>query len=225
MKPGLPILLSANAGFVDAAGFLALHGLFTTHVTGNFVTLGATLVLGTSGAVSKLLAFPMFCIGVISAGLIGHALRRRGRPALPILLASQTALLAIAAALAISLGPFANGDGWSALLTGMTLVSAMAIQNAVHRVHLPNLPPSTVMTGTSTQIMLDLADLVWGLPEASASRPRLRRMLTHVAAFAFGCAAAALLYATLGVWCFAVPPLLALAAILSRVPESETAAK
>ena len=43
----LPLLLSLNAGFVDTAGFLALQGLFTAHVTGNFVTLGASLVLGT----------------------------------------------------------------------------------------------------------------------------------------------------------------------------------
>jgi len=58
----LPLLLSLNAGFVDTAGFLALQGLFTAHVTGNFVTLGAALVLGTSGAVAKLLALPVFCM-------------------------------------------------------------------------------------------------------------------------------------------------------------------
>ena len=51
----LPLVLSLNAGFVDTAGFLALQGLFTAHVTGNFVTLGASLVLGTSGALAKLL--------------------------------------------------------------------------------------------------------------------------------------------------------------------------
>jgi uncharacterized membrane protein YoaK (UPF0700 family) len=42
-------LLGFVAGFVDTAGFLGLQGLFTAHVTGNFVTLGATLVLGTHG--------------------------------------------------------------------------------------------------------------------------------------------------------------------------------
>ena len=52
MKPSLSWVLSANGGYVDAAGFLALHGLFTTHVTGNFVTLGASLVSGSSGALA-----------------------------------------------------------------------------------------------------------------------------------------------------------------------------
>ena len=66
MKPILPTLLSLNAGYVDTAGFPALQGLFTAHVTGNFVTLGASLALGTSGAVAKVLALPVFCVVVIA---------------------------------------------------------------------------------------------------------------------------------------------------------------
>ena len=58
MKLSLPVLLSVNGGYVDSAGFLALQGLFSAHVTGNFVTLGAALVLGTSGVVAKLIALP-----------------------------------------------------------------------------------------------------------------------------------------------------------------------
>ena len=44
MQFRLSKLLSFNAGYVDTASFLALHGLFSAHVTGNFVTLGAALV-------------------------------------------------------------------------------------------------------------------------------------------------------------------------------------
>ncbi len=208
--PALPVLLSATAGYVDTAGFLALQGLFTAHVTGNFVTLGASLVLGTSGAVAKLIALPVFCVVVVASRLAGSALRTRGRAALPVLLVAKLALLVLACILAVTLGPFPNGDHWRAIVTGMTLVSAMAIQNAAHRVHLAAAPPTTLMTGTTTQIMIDLADLLRGETEGrDQTVARLRRMAANVGAFAVGCAAAALLFSQVSVWCFVVPPLLA----------------
>jgi Protein of unknown function (DUF1275) len=43
-KPTLPTLLSFNAGYVDAAAFLALRRLSTAHMTSNSVTRGASLV-------------------------------------------------------------------------------------------------------------------------------------------------------------------------------------
>jgi hypothetical protein len=49
----VPALLSLNGGFVDTVGFLGLQGLFTAHVTGNFVTLAATSVSGTHGVIAK----------------------------------------------------------------------------------------------------------------------------------------------------------------------------
>jgi uncharacterized membrane protein YoaK (UPF0700 family) len=207
-------MLSVNGGYVDTAGFLALHGLFTTHVTGNFVTLGAALVLGTSGAVAKLLALPMFWIVVIATRLLSGALAARnygmGVPVLRALVGLKVALLILGAALAIGLGPFASGDGWAALLTGMTLVAAMAIQNAIHRIHMSAAPPTTIMTGNTTQIMIDLADLMRGVPAdaRNAIRSRLSRMSGSVAAFAAGCAAAALIYAKQDVWCFLLPPII-----------------
>ena len=211
MKPGLPILLSVNGGYVDAAGYLALHGLFSTHVTGNFVTLGASLVLGTSGALAKLLALPMFCIVVMGVRLLSVALVAKRLPALRTILGIKVALLTTAAALAIVFGPFDSGDGWAALLTGMALVAAMAIQNAIHRIHMGALPPTTIMTGNTIQIMIDLADLVRGVPADAREviHSRLSRMSAGVTAFAAGCAAAALIFAKQGIWCFAIPPLVA----------------
>jgi uncharacterized membrane protein YoaK (UPF0700 family) len=215
-KPLLPTILSLNAGYVDTAGFLALHGLFTAHVTGNFVTIGASLVTGASGIVAKLLALPVFCVVIVLARLLRYRLMRGGHPVVPTLLMLKLLLLVVASVLALYYGPFGVGDSWSGTMTGMTLVSAMALQNAVHRVHLGSAPPSTLMTGTTTQIMLDIADLIHGVPDEqkSAIHGRLSRMSLAVLAFAVGCAAAALLYAFTSMWCFVVPPLLAFMAYL-----------
>ncbi len=214
----LPLLLGFNGGYVDTMGFLALQGLFTAHVTGNFVTLGASLALGTSGALSKLLALPVFCVMVVLSRLLSNMLRQRTAPVFRYLLTIKLILLIAAAVLAVRLGPFPDGDHWAAIMTGMILVSAMAVQNAAHRVHLASLPPSTLMTGTTTQIMLDLADLMHGssAENASASRSRLARMSMMVAVFALGCGAAALLHVQIGVWSFTVPPVVALLLLIAR---------
>jgi uncharacterized membrane protein YoaK (UPF0700 family) len=224
-RPTLPLVLSLNAGYVDTAGFLALHGLFTAHVTGNFVTLGASLALGTSGGIAKLLALPMFCAVVIATRLLGTALAKRSTRVFELLIALKVVLLAAGAALALRFGPFDDGDSWQAVLTGMVLVAAMAVQNAVHRIHLSAAPPSTIMTGTTTQIMLDLADRIYP-PNAAATEPnsRLVQMSTNIFVFALGCGAAALLYSRFGIGCFALPPVvgvLALVLATRRVRQSQ----
>jgi len=218
MQLGLPRILSVNAGFMDTAAFLALKGLFTAHVTGNFVTLGAALVLGTSGALAKVLALPVFCIVVLLARFFSHGLRARSRPVLSTLLAVQLALSILGAGLATSFGPFENADGYVAVLTGMILVATMAIQNTAHRAPLASSPPSTIMTGTTTQIMMDLGDLMQGLEsdKAKATRARLTQMTVSVLAFAVGCTLGALLYAWLSVLCLWVPPALVMGALLMR---------
>jgi len=204
----IPTLLSLNAGYVDTIGFLALQGLFTAHVTGNFVTLGASFVLGTSGALAKLLALPTFCVAVVLVRLFSLSLPKRNWPVLRTVLTLKVLLLIAGAVLAIRFGPFDNGDAAFAILTGLTLVAAMAIQNAAHRIHMASYPPTNLMTGTTTQIMVDIADLMHG-PKAEARAAlisRLTRMSRAVAAFALGCGAAALFYAEINVWAFALPP-------------------
>ncbi|AIF48092.1 YoaK family protein [Dyella japonica] len=215
-KPWLPTILSVMAGYVDTAGFLALHGLFTAHVTGNFVTIGAALVSGTSGVIAKLLALPVFCLFVIGSRLLRYRLMDRGLSVVRSLLAIKLALLVAAMILALRYGPFPHVDSWSSTLTGMILVGAMAIQNALHRVHLGSSPPSTLMTGTTTQMMLDIGDRLCGAPsdQREVINSRLKKMGVAVLAFAVGCAGGALCYAFGGMWCFVVPPVLATAALL-----------
>jgi uncharacterized membrane protein YoaK (UPF0700 family) len=218
----LPALLSFNGGFVDTAGFLGLQGLFTAHVTGNFVTLAATLVLGTHGAIAKLLALPEFVLVVALARIGGTALRAAGLPALPVLLAVKVCFLLAFFILAIALGPFPDSDAPPALFTGFAGVAGMAIQNAVQRVHFASIPPTTLMTGNTTQAVLDAVDLIRGVEpdNAPAVRARFPRTLRGIIWFAGGCAVAALLYYWIGFWCLALPVAVgagtASAAILQR---------
>ena len=205
-------ILGFNAGYVDTAGFLALGGLFTAHVTGNFVTLGAALIQGNSGAVSKLLALPVFCLAVVLARLGSNALVARQKPPMRSLVAVKVLLLVVAAVLMIVYGPFKDGDQPPAFAAGMLMICAMAVQNAMQRMHLPQLPPSTLMTGNTTQVMIDLADLFKGVQgdERRSVIARLQKMLPAIGTFALGCALGALGYVWLGMWSFALPPMLAL---------------
>jgi uncharacterized membrane protein YoaK (UPF0700 family) len=131
-------------------------------------------------------------------------------------LSFEVLLMALCAGVAAWRGPFDDPDSAPALVVGMTLVAALAVQNAAHRVHLSSAPPSTVMTLTTTQIMLDLADVVNGLKpdQRLVTYPRLMRMVTSVLLFATGCGLSALAYAYIDVWSFCVLVVLVSATLL-----------
>jgi 1,4-dihydroxy-2-naphthoate octaprenyltransferase len=66
--------------------------------------------------------------------------------------------------------------------------------------------------------MLDLGDMLHGLPpeKAAAVRTRLKAMTASVVLFAAGCGVAALLFAEFNKWCFCVLPLLVVCALMMR---------
>jgi uncharacterized membrane protein YoaK (UPF0700 family) len=74
------LLLSATAGSTDAIGFLALHGLFTAHFTGNIVILASHVVARGTAGVGQLISVPVFMIVLALARLLGfpRAPHRRG---------------------------------------------------------------------------------------------------------------------------------------------------
>ncbi|MEZ5934048.1 MAG: DUF1275 family protein [Alphaproteobacteria bacterium] len=224
MKPNLPIILSFNGGYVDTAGFLMLEGLFTAHVTGNFVMIGDALAHGASGVVAKLLALPVFCLTILILQSIALRVGATSARAVRAMLIAKFLLLTAAAIAAIGFGDFSNPDGFPLISTGMLLVAGMAIQNAAHRLHLSSTPPTTLMTGTTTQVMLDLASLLYDRsPERPESvKPRLVRLIVTVTAFALGCALAALATIQIGMWAFVLPPILALIGMAVHEPDQKS---
>lgn len=208
--------LAFVAGFVDAAAFVALTGLFTAHVTGNFVLIGAELVSTSSGVVAKLVALPAFVLAVAATRLIALALERHGIAPLRPLFGLEAGVLAAFGAAGLALAPFASPDSAPAVLVGMLGVTAMGIQNAIGRLALGHLAATTVMTVNVTQTVLDATDLLRGAGAGTgadaAARQRLRRMLPAVLAFAVGALAGAFGVAAWSFWCLAIP-VLALAAL------------
>ena len=211
-------LLSFNGGFVDTAGFLGLQGLFVAHVTGNFVTLGAALVLGSHGIIGKILALPEFILVIAVARLVSAGLRQRGVPVLRILLATEALMLLAFFALAVAYGPFPDPDSPAALLTGFAGIAAMALQNGLQRVHFASLPPTTLMTGNTTQATIDAVDLLIAPEPAKAGETRARflRVALSIVYFAAGCAASATLYWLVGFWCLSVAVAAGAAAAIMR---------
>jgi uncharacterized membrane protein YoaK (UPF0700 family) len=171
--------------------------------------------------IAKLLALPEFILVIALARMAGAALRARQLPSLRILLGAKAALLFAFFVLAVTLGPFPNSDAPPALLTGFAGIAAMAIQNATQRVHFAIIPPTTLMTGNTTQAVIDGIDLLQGVaPEhAGAVQARFYRMLRGILSFAAGCAAAAGLYAVIGFYGLAVPVAVGAASAFMRVED------
>lgn len=111
-------------GFVDAAGFMALAGLFTSHVTGNFVLIGDQLAAGTGGVVAKLAALPIFVLAVGGARLVALATERRKIATMRPLLLLEASLLSAFLLAGMVLSPLRFPDSIEAIFVGMLAVAA-----------------------------------------------------------------------------------------------------
>ena len=198
-------LRAFTAGFVDTTGFIALFGLFTAHVTGNLVLIGASIAEFHDGIIAKLLALPMFIIAVAAAHLYVIRQQRRERDAAPILMLAEIVFLSAFMAAGIAGTPFLDADAPATIVTGMLAVTAMAIQNAGARSVFATLSPTTVMTGNVTQIVIDLVDLALSPGKAVDVKPRLKKMVPAVLTFTLGALGAALAYLAIGFWCLLIP--------------------
>jgi uncharacterized membrane protein YoaK (UPF0700 family) len=204
----LPPVLSFVAGYVDTTSFVALFGLFTAHITGNFVVIGAALVHSGSGIIAKLLVLSVFVLTVAAVRLLTIGLRARKREVVRTLLSLEAAFLLSFMLAGVALGPFSDADAPIAVLTGTAATVAMALQNAAMRDSLGHVHPTTMMTGNITQAVFDLIDLGCGIGDPHAReimRLRTRRLLLSLAAFTLGCLLAATGVVLVGFWCLALP--------------------
>lgn len=210
-KPtNIGMTLAFVAGYIDVVGFIALFGLFTAHVTGNFVMIGVQLVASTHvGVLAKLLALPVFVAVVAMVKLAVQGFSRAGRRPLRLLMCVQTLLLLGFMIVGLVAQPILSADAPLAILSGMFGVAALAIQNAVGRLVLADLAPTTIMTGNTTQIVIDMVELASGNSgDDKAARTRLKKMIPALAAFAVGAVFGGFAYHWGGFWCVLLPVVL-----------------
>ncbi|NJL47167.1 MAG: DUF1275 domain-containing protein [Leptolyngbyaceae cyanobacterium SM2_5_2] len=195
-------MLSWVAGFVDTSAFIILFGIFTAHVTGNIALAGYEFVQDDEEAtITHLLMFPAFMLAVAGTSLLARYARRRQWPVFAVLLTAEAIALLAFMIIGVSLSPYLilNVQEEYILPIGMAGVVAMAIQNALMKEAkgvFKGYIPTTVMTGNTTQLTIDLVQVVLSkfAPEADEkaalaaeeSVERMGRILPIMVGFALG---------------------------------------
>ena len=200
-------LLALVAGFCDTATFIHMGGVFSAHVTGNFVLFAAALAQGVQGDdYLKIMTFPVFICGVAIAMLIAGRKTSPQRKVKRILL-MMTLLLLVAATFALTGNRESPGVqlGSDDVLITMLVVTAMAMQNSIHR--FIKGPMTTVMTGTvmnTTARFFGRHVLHIEADPQQAPAPQ-GKPLMMIATFALGCVIAGFLTVKFGLASIIVP--------------------
>ena len=210
----IPTLLSVIAGMVDMTGFLTLGNLFTAHMTGNLVVIGALVARGGRINPAQILAVPAFMIAVAATWLIAKASGRRGPSLMRLLLLIQFLLITCVLIFSGITKPSVDPHGLMATIAAMIAVSAMACQFALLRLTLPVAPSTAAMTGNLTNASLALVDA------SSRTQPlmvrdteRLRDSLHLLIGFFAGCVVGAAAVTYLADWAWSFPTVLAAVAV------------
>lgn len=212
------------AGYVDTLGFLALFGLFTAHVTGNFILIGAALAdPSRSSILLKFLAFPAFIAGVAAARILVVLVERRQALALRPALLLELALLLGFMFFGIAATPVGTEAGPLAMTSGLLGAAAMGAHSAISRLLLGHLAPTSMMTGNVTQIVIDAVDLLRGADDPGL-KTRFAKFLWPLLSFAIGCIAAAFGYLWFGFAALALPVLILVGLLVAERPQAASPA-
>ncbi|GAB4242735.1 MAG: YoaK family protein [Elainellaceae cyanobacterium] len=235
-------LLSWVAGFVDTSAFIILFGIFTAHVTGNIALAGSSFVSSDEETtITRLLMLPTFMVAVALSSLLARYARHKQWSVFAVLLTVEAIALVVFMLVGISLSPslFLDVQEEYILPIGMAGVIAMAIQNALMKEAkgvFKSYIPTTVMTGNTTQLTIDLvqflsaklspsADATSKL-EAEEALERMGRVFPVIVGFALGGLAAAYFVLLSETWWSLVIPvvivsMLAIAAYIQHAQPAE----
>jgi uncharacterized membrane protein YoaK (UPF0700 family) len=152
------IILSFVAGYADTSTFFGADGLFSAHITGNFVVFAYDIASNQiSSSWIKLMSFPVFILAVIFSTLIFGDANIYKRAANKLLI-MEGCLLLIAGGMTYFY-KYENIAFILKVIVPMLVVFALGMQNAYGRLSAKEvLAPTTVMTGNVTQWFIDMTN-------------------------------------------------------------------
>jgi uncharacterized membrane protein YoaK (UPF0700 family) len=193
-KAWLALLLAWVAGFADAIGYITLIHIFTSHISGNTVTMGFHLGRREWGeAFHSAFPIPLFVFGVLLGAILGTVTKRRGiRRRLSIGLLLEVALLLIfmlyGSRVADSEQLRAH-PAWEFRFFTALLAVALGLQSSTLRRVRGQSVHTTYVTGMLTQFAENATDWLFNLfdqlrgrtPEESnvSNRDRIGQMILY----------------------------------------------
>jgi uncharacterized membrane protein YoaK (UPF0700 family) len=161
-----------------------MDGVFSSHVTGNFVMFAVALVQGIEPEdYLKLATFPVFVLAVICTSVF---LSRRKRSLPHTLLPATLCMLLIAIlATAGALIQLSTNLGELDMLLTLMMVFALGSQNTLHH-FLPG-PLTTVMTGTVMRTTAILTQRLLSDTDNTTQRADTKLAFAMIVSFTLGC--------------------------------------
>jgi uncharacterized membrane protein YoaK (UPF0700 family) len=214
----VPPLLSFTAGFIDSYTALALFGLFVAQVTGSFVLAAVAFVTDEQGAVTKVLAIPVFLLAAAVTTVLAVMVERRGRAPIAWALGLECAVLTAFLLAVVSSEPARGPNAAVVVVASLLGLFAMGTQSAVVRLMMRSVASTNVMTTNTTQIAIDATELAlaWQARRRApadaivvaaydAARGRVVRLFPIMFGFLLGTVAGTLAYVATGVWGLLLP--------------------
>ena len=212
----LPPLLSFAAGFIDSFTVLALFGMFVAQVTGSFVLAAAAFVTKEQGAVTKVLAIPVFLLAAVVTTVLAVMVERRGRA--PLAWALGLECLVLTGFLVVVLVGAPLADAVAVVIASLLGLFAMGMQSATVRLLMKSVASTNVMTTNTTQIAIDATELVlaWqahrrapahaaAAAAYAAARLRIAGLFPIMLGFLLGTATGTIAYVGIGTWGLLLP--------------------
>lgn len=148
-------------GFMDAIGYVMLHGLFTASITGNIVTAVIPIYKDEKGFLPRFSVWVAIAIGSwvttsFSMKIRFVTLLNKWQVGIA-LFGCEVAALLVAMAIGASL-EYPDIDSWQTILLGVLMAFSMGVQNGAAMVMIPNCPPTTAMSGNTVRMGIYAAE-------------------------------------------------------------------